>query len=57
MTPDLDIYRSAQVLLKGTRAFPVPREGPGFPYRSSSEVSLARVTWLAASFLPHVRPS
>ena len=36
MTSDLHIYRSAKVLVKGTRAFPVPREGPGFSYRSSS---------------------
>ncbi len=56
MIPDLDIHRSAQVLVKGTRAFPVPREEPGFSYRSSSEVSLARLTWLAVSCLPHVRP-
>ena len=29
MIPDLDIYRSAQALVKGTRAFPVPRRGAG----------------------------
>ncbi len=56
MTSDLDIYRAAQVLVKGTRAFAVPREGPGFSYRSNSGVSLARLDFLAASRLPHVRP-
>ncbi len=29
MIPDLDTYHSAQVLVKGTQAFPVPREGAG----------------------------
>ncbi len=56
MTSDLDIYRAAQVLVKGPRAFPVPREGPGYSYRSSNEVSLARSDFLAVSCLPHVRP-
>ncbi len=55
MIPDLDIYRSAQVFVKGTRAFPVPREGPGFSYRSSSEVSLTRSAFPAVSCLPRVR--
>ncbi len=39
-----------------TRSFPVPREGSGFSYRSSNEVSLARSAFLAVSY-PHVRPS
>ncbi len=41
MIPDLDIYRSAQVLMKGTRAFPVPREGPGLSYRSTCLIFFA----------------